>query len=830
MANEKFKVKFGLAVGDNAATIDSATGNIVSTGSANIAGTVTANDISLTTYPSTTLIPEGTNQYFTTARARSSISASGDLSYNSTTGVMSYTAPAAPVTSVNGQTGTVVLTTTDVAEGTNQYFTTARARSSISAGSGISYDSATGVITNTGSSFTAGTGVTIAGGVISIGQDVATTANAVFNSTQNTSTVSVGETLTSGNYTGLITQNGNVPITSVFSNAAGGRNTVLSLVEYGQSRVGGTSSTGGRPQVQLNSSRGTAAAPTVTGNNDIIGAFQVGGYDGTKWQAKDRLTAAGAFSFNATTPGSWGGTTSASGTGNISGTSLTITSGSGFYPGTLISGTGIASGTYITAVSSLSSGIMGGAGIYLINVSQTVASTTITGTVQNQGGAAFSIQSHPVDMMVNEYTSGSSSRQFVAYTSWNAATSTSPSTLNLNFGDATPVSTDQVYVGSGANFGKSFYSHGRSDVTFVNSNLQISGVPSEDTAVVTGSIASNTLTVTAVTSGILSVGQIITGTGVKDLTRITALATGTGGIGTYTLSTPISATGQTVASTTLTAYPDNDTLLGTNTLKFITGRKSGISGRKQPIKTGDALGSLAFWGTKQTNGTFFNATGNRGALMSVSALEDFSATAAGTAVRIRTANLGTTTESTRLYLSNQLSSISGDVIELDDAAGAAINGSKITYARQYGDYYNPNTITPAAANTAYAFALPNNNGQQGISITSSSRITVSAIGKYNTQFSVQWQNTDSGGVDRDLWIWLRKNGTDVANSASKVTCIKNASGIAAWNFIADATAATDYFEIMYAVSDVSVIMPASAAAGIIPAIPSIIVTVTPVGA
>ena len=52
------------------------------------------------------------------------------------------------VTSVNGYTGTVVLTTTDVAEGTNQYFTTSRARTSLSAGTGISYDSGTGVITN----------------------------------------------------------------------------------------------------------------------------------------------------------------------------------------------------------------------------------------------------------------------------------------------------------------------------------------------------------------------------------------------------------------------------------------------------------------------------------------------------------------------------------------------------------------------------------------------------------------------------------------------------------------------------------------------------------
>ena len=52
------------------------------------------------------------------------------------------------VTSVNGLTGTVVLTTTNIAEGTNEYFTTAKARQSVSAGTGISYDNVTGVITN----------------------------------------------------------------------------------------------------------------------------------------------------------------------------------------------------------------------------------------------------------------------------------------------------------------------------------------------------------------------------------------------------------------------------------------------------------------------------------------------------------------------------------------------------------------------------------------------------------------------------------------------------------------------------------------------------------
>jgi hypothetical protein len=65
---------------------------------------------------------------------------------------------------------------------------------------------------------------------------------------------------------------------------------------------------------------------------------------------------------------------------------------------------------------------------------------------------------------------------------------------------------------------------------------------------VTGSIASTTLTITAVSVGILQVGSVITGTGVAVGTIITALGTGTGGIGTYTVNIS-----QSVVSTAITA-------------------------------------------------------------------------------------------------------------------------------------------------------------------------------------------------------------------------------------------------------------------------------------
>jgi hypothetical protein len=93
-------------------------------------------------------VAEGaTNLYFSNARARAAISASGDIAYNPTTGVISYSAAAAPVTSVGGRTGAITLTSTDVAEGSRLYHTDARARAAISVTGAGSYNSATGVIT-----------------------------------------------------------------------------------------------------------------------------------------------------------------------------------------------------------------------------------------------------------------------------------------------------------------------------------------------------------------------------------------------------------------------------------------------------------------------------------------------------------------------------------------------------------------------------------------------------------------------------------------------------------------------------------------------------------
>lgn len=63
----------------------------------------------------------------------------------------------APVTSVNGLTGNVTLNTTNVGEGTNQYFTIPRARTSLSASAPLTYNSTTGAFTHNTSGITPGT-------------------------------------------------------------------------------------------------------------------------------------------------------------------------------------------------------------------------------------------------------------------------------------------------------------------------------------------------------------------------------------------------------------------------------------------------------------------------------------------------------------------------------------------------------------------------------------------------------------------------------------------------------------------------------------------------
>jgi len=77
-------------------------------------------------------------------------------------------------------------------------------------------------------------------------------------------------------------------------------------------------------------------------------------------------------------------------------------------------------------------------------------------------------------------------------------------------------------------------------------------------AVITASIATTTLTVTAVASGTLFVGQTIQGAGITVQTIITALGTGSGGVGTYIVNNSQTITSITMYALNWTVLPSSD--------------------------------------------------------------------------------------------------------------------------------------------------------------------------------------------------------------------------------------------------------------------------------
>lgn len=141
-----------------------------------------------------------------------------------------------------------------------------------------------------------------------------------------------------------------------------------------------------------------------------------------------------------------------------------------------------------------------------------------------------------------------------------------------------------------------------------------------------------------------------------------------------------------------------------------------------------------------------------------------------------------------------------------------------------GSFYDTTTQSAAAINTAYAVTLNSTDVSRGTAVGSpTSRIYVYSPGIFNMQFSAQL--TKSSASAHAIYIWFRKNGTDIAQSGSKIILQGSSSDmIAAWNFVHQA-AAGDYFELMWAVEDTGIQITPIAATAFSPAVPSVIFTI-----
>lgn len=172
----------------------------------------------------------------------------------------------------------------------------------------------------------------------------------------------------------------------------------------------------------------------------------------------------------------------------------------------------------------------------------------------------------------------------------------------------------------------------------------------------------------------------------------------------------------------------------------------------------------------------------------------------------------------RLYF-NRLSQLTGSLV--GTRGGRFLNMPYAAIQRTTNKTFTANTVTQITFDTTdFANGCTNNT---------SDGIVVAQRGLYNYQFSIQLANTDT--QIHTCWVWLRKNGVDIAGTGSKFDCnAKHGTSdgylIATCNFFV-ALNTGDSVELMAAVDSNTLYMEAYAAQTspfVMPSIPSVVAT------
>lgn len=143
----------------------------------------------------------------------------------------------------------------------------------------------------------------------------------------------------------------------------------------------------------------------------------------------------------------------------------------------------------------------------------------------------------------------------------------------------------------------------------------------------------------------------------------------------------------------------------------------------------------------------------------------------------------------------------------------------------YGSWFSTTDQLASSVNTQYLMSVNNTDYSEGITVKNGNKFTVDYDAIYNLQFSAQLQHRTGGGggAGDNIWIWLKKNGTNVPNSATKLAIPTGKYQVAAWNFFIKLKK-NDYIQLAWSVDTIDIVLEANSSASPAPAVPSLIVT------
>jgi hypothetical protein len=160
--------------------------------------------------------------------------------------------------------------------------------------------------------------------------------------------------------------------------------------------------------------------------------------------------------------------------------------------------------------------------------------------------------------------------------------------------------------------------------------------------------------------------------------------------------------------------------------------------------------------------------------------------------------------------------------------GATGAGGALGY---WGSFWSTEDQIAVTANTEYRITCNNTDPDSyGVFVSNGSRINFTSAGVYSIIYSVQFVNTSNQIHDAN--IWLKKNGSNVADSDSKWSVVErhgNIDGhaIGSVNYVLKLNAG-DYLELAWQTTSTQLSLQYVPALTIAPAIPSIILTATQV--